>query len=363
MANALQKMINIELRRGWSAWSLEMKQEERKKNYYSYLRFFGMRHLSKTILNFFILKMKKKWKIWYESTKIEKLRKKRISATKIRKFFEDSQSRSKLKYLKSNKKYFELRKAIIFLQKIFRGKVVYWKYEKNKLLNSQIRGSRKIQKKYRSYIAIKKRKKLKHEIYLNYQAIIIQMFVRSYQAKKEIISRRLRLWRFKHCLIIQCNFRKCLKKMKSTRKRFHLQIFTACTLIQKHVRRRAAKFHFIKMQKEYFSLKNQQKICAIQIQKIYRGYRSRLRIYILQGGFRRNQSKVHNNATIINTKCRYFLACCKVKEMRQRRFIKWIQSAREWEEIWSENDQMNFYLNYSTGEIESLVLYMLLFLS
>ena len=355
MVIALQKIVNIELRRGWSAWLLEMKQEERKEKYYSFLRFFGMRYLSKKILKFYILIMKKKWKIWFDLTKIEILRRKGISATKIKKFVQNTQFRSKLKYLKSNKKYFELRYAIIFLQKIFRGKVIYWKFKKEKLNKLQIRGSLMIQKNYRSYLAMKKIKILKKRNYLNCQATIIQNFVRSYQAKKEIILRRLRLWKFKNCVIIQSNFRKFLMRMRATRKCFQLHLFTTCAIIQKYIRRRAAKVKFIKMQKDYFSLKNKQKLCATQIQKIYRGFRSRIRIYILQGGFRRNQSKIHSNATIINTKCRYFLAHLKVKEMRKKRFIEWIKEAREWEEVWSEDDQMHFYSNSKTGENAKLM--------
>ena len=54
MVIALQYIVKKELKRGFLAWQLELKQEERKRIYDSYIKFQGLRYLSKAIKKLYL---------------------------------------------------------------------------------------------------------------------------------------------------------------------------------------------------------------------------------------------------------------------------------------------------------------------
>lgn len=134
MVKALQCIIKKELRRGWLAWTLEMKRKERKLILDSYTEFQGLRYLSKALKNVSNLALKKKWVIWVNATRFVRFETRGLSeftaVVQIQKIGRGFIARLKVNYIKDMTQFSALHEAIICLQKLFRGKVVFWKYQK-----------------------------------------------------------------------------------------------------------------------------------------------------------------------------------------------------------------------------------------
>ena len=74
LAKSLYTCIRKELRRGWRAWILAVRQEERKVIVDAYIRFQGLRYLAKALKWLMHVALIKKWVKWVAYARDETMR-------------------------------------------------------------------------------------------------------------------------------------------------------------------------------------------------------------------------------------------------------------------------------------------------
>ena len=353
MYDALKCLLKRDLRRGWTAWVLEMRQMERKRILDVYVRFHGMRYLSKALRKLLIIAMKKKWSVWLDRTLEEKRRrqgeKEQVAAVAIQRTARGLIARGKVQYMIDSSKYSSIRSATVYLQKIFRGKRTFWKYRKYRLATSQAEATLLIQTHYRRHIAAKRVYLLRHAHRRIAAATKICATVRMVRAMR--IFRRLLLMKLQvaSSVKIQSLLRGFLGKCLVRHKKNDLQRFFASRFIQKHMRGKLCRMHLTAKRKQYTTLRLSQMRCAILIQKSYRGYRGRIKNRAQIVEIKRRRRIIFQAASRIINMCRCFVARLRVKRRIQQRLAMWIESARKWEELWSEESNAWFYANAETG--------------
>jgi hypothetical protein len=98
---------------------------------------------------------------------------------------------------------------------------------------------------------------------------------------------------------------------------------------------------------EYWAM---QRKAATDIQRVYRGYRGRVksRLHVME--INRRRKKIATAATKINNCARRFLARRLLQKMKKQQIAIWMDQARNWVEMWSEDQATWFYANMTTGE-------------
>lgn len=353
MFDALQCLLRRDLRSGWTAWQLEMQQMERKRILDAYVRFHGMRYLSKAVRKLLIIAMKKKWCVWLDRTLEDKMKrlkeKKYAAAIAIQRTARGLIARGKLQYMIDSSKYSSIHSATVFLQKIFRGKRMFWKYRAYRLAKSRARGSLLIQTQYRRHVATRRVYLLRHAHSRTCAATKICAVVRMVRAMRIVRQLLLVKLQVASSVKIQSLLRGFLGKSLAKQKTNDLHRFFASRFIQKHVRGKLCRIHLVLKREQHYALRASQTRCAILIQKSYRGFRGRIKNRAQVVGIKRRRRIMFQAASRIINMCRCFISRLRVKRRKHQRLAMWIESARKWEELWSEESNAWFYANAETG--------------
>ena len=228
-------------------------------------------------------------------------------------------ARLRVQYMKENSKYSSLRNGTIFLQKLFRGKVVLWKYQKYKKLEKEYKSRLMIQTQYRKYRACVRVRLIRYSLNKIYAATKINSIVRMYQAVQRVRSLVYNLLLKKCSIMIQSVARGFIGRRFVIKKILDLERFHAAKFIQKHIRGKIARLRLVGVRKAVNLYWNKQKISAITIQKLYRGFRGRIKTRSVVLEFKRKRKLLYDSATLIINMCRCFVAVSKSKRYVKER--------------------------------------------
>jgi hypothetical protein len=133
LAKAMWVFPLMDLRRGWQAWVMAVRHEERKFAVDTYVRFQGMRYLATSLAWLLRQALSKKWVLWRANAQTVSKQLRDIAennaAVKIQTRARGMLARMRVRHLKKVKKYEALYHGTIELQRIFRGKPVRWRFQ------------------------------------------------------------------------------------------------------------------------------------------------------------------------------------------------------------------------------------------
>lgn len=351
---ALQLLITKDLRRGWTAWKMVNVKLRRMQVTVQLVNITGLRMISRALNDAVIRVLSVKMNKWIYVWKRERARMKREKQTEasilIQRHMRAYLARKRVRILKEKIKFRRLYAAVIKIQAQFRGRPTHWKYKKFVRARLEDRSALRIQRVFRGHRSRKRVKLLRIAKNKNLAATKIQSVVRGRQGRNlydELNQVRVRL---RSAVKIQATIRgfvcrRQLKKILDAKEQY-----AASIVIQTRWRGAITRMSMGRRKKELLEYKEMRYNNAMNIQRVFRGYRSRLATRIRQIERERKNRKKNDAATKINTMLRGFLAKCKLERMKREHLINMLTDARSWKEGWSDDAESWFYLNTSTGE-------------
>jgi hypothetical protein len=354
LSRALWACVRRELRRGWRAWWLAVRQEDRKVVVDTYVRFHGMRYLATALRWLLHAAILKKWTKWvaFANTESHRIRTAReaVAATRIQTRVLGCVTRMRVQAYRKRLKYERLYNATILLQRVFRMLPPRWRYVAWKHAERLRKAATKIQAQMRRCLAVKRVNGIRLMLDCTYAATKINSIVRMYNARA--LADRIRL----HNLHIRCSIhiqriaRGYLARCRVAKILFHLEQFYAARLLQTRVRIMLAKAFLIKKRIETHAYWRLRARSAVLIQKTYRGYRGRLVYKLFSFEVTRKRRRAWAAATKITNMCRCYVARQKLARLKADHFNQMVLKARMWKEMWSEDANEYFYYQAETEE-------------
>ena len=157
-----------------------------------------------------------------------------------------------------------------------------------------------------------------------YAATKINSIVRMYLAKFRVEQVRIFRRRVRASIKIQSVVRGFLGRCRVNTILRDLEQFYAARMIQTQVRIFIAKRFIIKKRIETHAYWRMRMNSAILIQKIYRGYRGRLKAYVFTMEINRKRRRVNGAATKIINMCREYVARKKLARLKMERYNRWL---------------------------------------
>lgn len=354
MRAALWGIVERELKRGWTAWIIEYKNQKVKSKLTHYVRFHSIRQIAYALGKLVHRVLDIKWYKWYNYAKRESARIKAArelkAAINIQKSLRGLFARNRVEALRQRNKYQKLFDAVIILQKIFRGKVRRWKYVNFKRRKLEDKCSRLIQRVQRGHKARRRCRVLRLHRDKDRAVTMIQALVRGRISRKKAQKARKEHNRLKSVIKIQAVIRGFITRRKATAVQRMMKKTKAATKIQKHIRGAICRMNMAAKRAELIAYKEMRDSAAIKIQSIIRGFCARQRVKMMNMKKIRRMRKQNDAATTINCIVRRFNARRLLKRMRRTRMELWLRDARSWIEMWSEDSKQFFYLNSQSGD-------------
>jgi hypothetical protein len=315
---------------------MEMQQEDRQKVMKSYIQFQGLRYLSKELKKLLFLAIKKKWMKWVKYSEYEKIKNRNVLEEKavisIQRIGRGLLARLKIQYMK----YSTLYDSTICLQALFRGKLTLWKYQIGQKVRIANKSAILIQTLFRRIKAKKRVRLLKMSKNKKYASIKINSIIRMYQTRKRVKNMRIAILQLNASVIIQSLVRGFLGRCLVFHLIKDLQKFYAAKLIQKIMRGKISRMHLSTKRRETEAYWRLRRLSAVLIQKTYRGFRGKIKTHKHLVAFMTKRKLQHESSTKICNFGRCHLARILVKKLKKSQMIGWIESARKWQEMWSE---------------------------
>jgi hypothetical protein len=171
-----------------------------------------------------------------------------------------------------------------------------------------------------------------------------------YQAMQLLAKKRLDILRYNSSRLIQSFVRGFIGRRFVGQKIKDLERFYAVIFMQKYIRGKLARLGLSERRRELVMRLRLHNASAVSIQRNYRGFRGRIKNKAQIADYRRKRRVLNDAGTKINTLCRSVLAKKKVKWLKNEQFEAWVISARNWQEIFSEDSNSWFYANSITGK-------------
>ena len=354
MKIALDNLLRKELRRGWDAWIQEVRAQSRMLAALHVNRFLKLRALAFLIRRWVLKILASRFDPWKQAYLEYKqfMENKLIfdAASAIQKMVRGMIARSGLEARKEAGRYRSLYNATIRIQALFRGKIMRWRYLRRARKILEDKQSRICQRVYRGYRARVRVYFLRLKILKNKAAIVMQCMVRKRIARRVTNDRRairhIRLAAVKiQSVIRMCLAAKNVHKIAESRYRDKMAI-----RIQKRARGLIARINLERKKKKMEQMRAFRVTSVVNIQRVYRGHRGRTYFKIKAVDYLRKRRITTNASTMITKTVRKFLARCLVIHLRKERFDGWVSNSKKWQETWSEDAKVFYYLHCDTGE-------------
>ena len=157
-----------------------------------------------------------------------------------------------------------------------------------------------------------------------YAATKIQSVARMYLAKFRVQQIRIYRRQVRATIKIQSVVRGFLGRCRVNTILRDLEYFYAARMIQTQVRIFIAKRFIIKKRFETHAYWRMRIHAAVLIQKTYRGYRGRLKAYVITMEINRKRRRVYGAATKITNMCRGYVARKKLARIKMERYNRWL---------------------------------------
>ena len=165
---------------------------------------------------------------------------------------------------------------------------------------------------------------LRYSLDKSYAATKINSIVRMYLAKFHVQQIRIYRIRLRATIRIQSVVRGFLGRCHVNTILRDLEQFYAARMVQTQVRIFIAKRFIIKKRIETHAYWRMRTHSAVLIQKTYRGYRGRLKAYVITMEINRKRRRVYGAATKIINMCRGYVARKKLARFKVERFNRWL---------------------------------------
>lgn len=354
MQEGLRLVIKKELRRGWAAWVAVNTTSRRQECTKSLTRMLGLRLIAQA-LNAVVHKvLQRKLNLWIFFWKKESAHLKRQMQTKAAVTIQCEMraylAKKRVRLVREQIKYRRLYAAVIVIQSQFRGRATLWKYKKYLRGVLETKSSSLIQRTLRGHRARKRVRVLRMQRDKHRATRMIQKIVRGRQGRNRYAE--LNKVRIKNRAAVKMTAlvrgflaRRTLSKILLRK----LQL-EAILVISARWRGAICRMSMGRKRKELMEYKEMRFKAARDVQRVFRGYKSRLGSRMKMIERERKNRKFNIAATTINTMIRGFLAKKKVESRRRDHNLMLLNDARMWKEGWSEEAEAWFYLNESTGE-------------
>jgi hypothetical protein len=354
MTSALNTIIVKEQMRGWQAWRLAIQQARTTERKARYVTFQNLRCISISLRGLYLLAMGKKWLVWVNYAKRETARIKKERELKscilIQTLMRCYLAKKRVNILKTKNKYQKMYNATILIQKLFRCKVIRWRYVKYMRKVLENKSIRLMQRVVRGYYARKLVKRKVLNLNRNIFATKIQAMVRGRLLRKKLTKMKKESGKRKCVIKIQSVIRGFIARRRVLKLLNLKRRLKSIMTIQTRIRGTIARMRMGRKRKELVELKIYRIKCATQIQKAFRNWRGKMLGKILKMEMQRKARKLYNAATKINNITRQFNARNLIKRKIKDLFTSRCTAARQFKEMFSEDAQQLFYLNDRTQE-------------
>ncbi len=354
MQAALRLVIRGELRRGWWAWRMVNGQLRRRICTAKTIRVLGLRIVAEKLNNAVCRILEKKYLIWANNAQREAARLKREtqvrSTVEIQRHMRAFLARKRVRFLKEQIKYRKLYAAVIKIQAQIRGRLIRWKYIKFMRGRLEEKSVLKIQRRFRGYRGRKRVKIIRFQRNKVRAAICIQALVRGRFGRVRYHTLNIERLKVRAAIKIEALVRGFLTRRSIAKILLKKRQDAAVIVIQALWRGGVCRMSMDRKRREIREYRETRYRAARDVQRIFRGWRSRLSTRIKFIEQERKNRKLGEAATKINNIVRRFLAKATVRDKRKQRMQNLLADARAWKEMWSEDSEAWFYLNGVTGE-------------
>mmetsp|Transcript_16245 Transcript_16245/g.22391 ORF Transcript_16245/g.22391 Transcript_16245/m.22391 type:complete len:1095 (-) Transcript_16245:171-3455(-) len=354
MRTALQVLVRADLRRGFSAWRWQLQGARQLLKTGLLLRLVAVRNLLTGLDQLLRRWLRTNWDIWKRTAQEEahRLRKLRVLAAAIRLqgLGRGFLARRRVGLIRQRRKYQKMFDAVIKIQALLRGKRIRWRYLARVNEGRRRRAATRIQRVFRGRRGRKRVQRIRLRRRRETAARTIQRFARGRQARRRVVMIRKRREQQRYAVQLQRIARGFLGRKNIQTILLNKARFKYAVRIQSLVRGVIVRTNRVRNLREVSEYRAVRHRASVLIQSAYRGYRSRIVTRIKLFQLKKRRKTQARAATRINNLVRAFLSRALLRDLRKQRLDQWISSARNWQEMWSEDSQMWYYTNLQTEE-------------
>mmetsp|Transcript_36750 Transcript_36750/g.68371 ORF Transcript_36750/g.68371 Transcript_36750/m.68371 type:complete len:1025 (+) Transcript_36750:67-3141(+) len=352
---AVVKNVGLrQLRRGWDAWKLNIKNQCLITKAFLFRRFQFLRKLA-MLLNLYVGRVIGakffKWARFCVTMRTqEEMELKTAAVLLVQRVTRGIISRVRVKKLRENQNFTRMHDSLVKIQALFRCKLQNWKYKtycRNILEDSS---ARIMQRVVRGHLGRRKASKMRLFQNKELNAILIQTIVRGLLGRKKADEMRLLRLKSEMALRIQIISRGYIARMRVKKMKQDKIENNAAAQIQALIRGTLARMNLHRRREEAAEYQRERNRQAVLIQSIYRGHRARILFrYYMQERYERRALE-NSNAIILQCFIRRFVARARVRKLKEQQFDTWVTNAMAWKEMWAEDSSSWFYFNEQSEE-------------
>ncbi|RYY89813.1 hypothetical protein EON63_00060 [archaeon] len=354
LVKALGVLVITDKRRGMIAWKLYVHQYDACMRHTRLVHSMVLRNTLIGLRRRLHKVLSRRVKMWrqYTMSEVQRLRRKRIldSTVKIQSQIRRCLATKRVTLLRQRRKYEKLYDSTIKIQAVLRGKRLRWKYQKRIREIKEREAALRIQRNYRGYVGRKRAAWIRFKKNRHGAAANMQKIIRGYLARKRVRKMRRDKREKRAATSVQAIVRGFLARKNIATIIVNRARYMYARRIQALVRGALTRMNRATKIKEIQEYKSERRKAVTKIQSAYRGYRSRILYRLMMFQWKQHRDRLHRASTHITRIVRAFLAKRYLQELKRERREHWIQMARQWQELWSEESETWYYYNISTQE-------------
>jgi hypothetical protein len=352
---AVIKKVGLrQIKRGWDAWKLNVKNQHLIFKAVLFKRFQSIREFAMLLDQWATRVIGTKFFQWARFCVTmrthEEMELKTAAVLLVQRVARGISSRVRVKKLKDNQNFTRMHDSLVKIQGLFRCKLQHWKYKTYRRNILEDASARTVQRVVRGHLG--RRRAAKVRLFQNKElnATMIQAAVRGLFGRKIAEEQRVLRMKGEMALKMQVVARGYIARMRIKKMKRDIIEKIAAVSIQAKVRGVLARMNLHRRRKEAAEYQKERNRQAKLIQSVYRGHRARIlfRYYMQE----RNESRALENKTAVVLQCfvRCFVARARIRRLREQQFDTWVAAAIAWKEMWAEDSSSWFYFNDQTEE-------------
>ncbi|GLE00341.1 hypothetical protein PINS_up009098 [Pythium insidiosum] len=335
-------------------WKDAVAFEKQQEKLQAYLLYKGSKKLDVFLLNWTHRKLRQAWTTWsaliaYQKA-LERAARELEAIEVLQRAFRGYRGRRIARLIKMKQRLAQETEAALVIQRHFRGSISRRFFRLKRLHLRRERAASAIQALGRGFLARQRVRQWRRERRQHGAASRIQALHRGRCTRREVARRRRELRVTKAAVLIQRRYRGRLGRAKFLRRRIEMYRAAAATRLQTMARGWLARRTLRRLREERRQELARQNAAAIEIQRVYRGHRSRLGTQLKLLALREKNRMRYLAAVKIQRVARVRQARHTVERLRRERLAELVALARRWGEYWSDDTAQWFYHNHETGE-------------
>lgn len=354
LGKCLERLVFAQKRLGFKAWCMAAEVDKQTRQMGAVSSFMRYRVLSVTWNKVVGKLLKRVLRTWLRTVHWELIRERHeleaASALLIQKTFRGFYTRSVLIKQREKQQLERIYEALVRIQAFFRGRLARMKYLVMCRTHLEDFSIRLIQRVFRGYIGRCIAFQRRLEEAMRQAATMFQAAFRGYLIRRDILKMKRAMKERDAAIAIQAVVRGFLGRQRVRNILNGKKRDIAIRLLQRVIRGWLSRANMHKKLAEINQYRRRRNQCALKIQKVYRGFRSRVIARIMRREAQRLKAIRDPAATKINCAARRYLAK-KVRVIKEKaRYSRWIADAKSVREYWSDEYNAWYYYSEDTGE-------------